>query len=118
MSQTITNTAKLQCNQGTLQTPLQVTSQTFDSINGEPIATEQDNKPNTNIKPFGQCKLKPSSVGYLPCVPAPQKWEKTSFSSIDDNKELNESSCIKCAVGGLITFTDKGKNDFISSEIE
>ena len=118
MPQTITNTAKLQCNQGTLQTPLQVTSQTFDCINGEPVATEQDNKPNVNIKPFGQCKLKPSSAGYLPCVPAPQKWEKTSFSSIDGNKELNESSCIKCAVGGLITFADKGKNDFISSEIE
>ncbi|GIZ16201.1 DUF4280 domain-containing protein [Capnocytophaga catalasegens] len=118
MPQTITNNAKLQCNQGTLKTPLTVTSQTFDCINGEPIATEQDNKPNINIKPFGQCKLKPSSAGYLPCVPAPQKWEKISFSSIDSNKELNESSCIKCAVGGLITFADKGKNDFISSEME
>ena len=118
MANAITETAQLTCNQGTMPSNLLVTSQDFITIENKPIATEQDNKPNTNIKPFGQCKLKPSSAGYLPCVPAPQKWEKTSFSSIDGNKELNESSCIKCAVGGLITFADKGKNDFISSEME
>lgn len=118
MSKTITDTAKLQCNQGTLVTSLQVTSQTFDCIDDKPIATEADNKPNVNIKPFGQCKLKPSTSGYLPCVLAPIKWEKTSFSTIDGYKELNKKSCINCAVGGKISFVDAGKNDFISSEIK
>lgn len=56
-------------------------------------------------------------INFL-CVPVPQKWEKTSFSTIEGNKKLNEKSCINCAVGGKISFVDTGKNDFISSEME
>ena len=39
------------------------------------MATEEDKQANSNIQPFKQCKLKPSSSGYLPCVPAPIQWE-------------------------------------------
>ncbi|MFJ1365026.1 hypothetical protein ACILDU_01090 [Capnocytophaga canimorsus] len=40
MFQTITNTAKLQCNQASLKTLLMVTSQIFGCIDGEPFAAE------------------------------------------------------------------------------
>ncbi|EPD97745.1 DUF4280 domain-containing protein [Capnocytophaga sp. oral taxon 336] len=118
MPQEITETAKLQCNQGTVTTTLKVTSQQFAKINDKLQATEEDKQANVNIMPFGQCKLKPTTSGYLPCMPTPIKWENTSFSTIDGKKELNSASCIQCAIGGKITFTDTGGNDFVSSETE
>ena len=78
MPQIITNTAELSCNQGTATSKLNVTSQDFVTIEGKAMATEEDKQANTNIQPFKQCKLKPSSGGYLPCVPAPIQWEDTA----------------------------------------
>ena len=75
MPQIITNTAELSCNQGTATSKLNVTSQDFVTIEGKAMATEEDKQANANIQPFKQCKLKPSSSGYLPCVPAPIQWE-------------------------------------------
>ena len=75
MPQIITNTAELSCNQGTATSKLNVTSQDFVTIEGKAMATEEDKQANSNIQPFKQCKLKPSSSGYLPCVPAPIQWE-------------------------------------------
>ena len=75
MPQIITNTAELSCNQGTATSKLNVTSQDFVTIEGKAMATEEDKQTNVNILPFKQCKLKPSSGGYLPCVPAPIQWE-------------------------------------------
>ena len=74
----ITNTAELICNQGTTKRKLTITSQDFVTIEGKAMATEEDKQANSNIQPFKQCKLKPSSGGYLPCVPAPIKWEDTA----------------------------------------
>ena len=78
MPQIITNTAELSCNQGTATSKLNVTSQDFVTIEGKAMATEEDKQANSNIQPFKQCKLKPSSGGYLPCVPAPIQWEDTA----------------------------------------
>ena len=75
MLQIITDTAELSCNQGTATNCLNVTSQDFVTIEGKAMATEEDKQANSNIQPFKQCKLKPSSGGYLPCVPAPIQWE-------------------------------------------
>ena len=75
MPQIITDTAELSCNQGTATSKLNVTSQDFVTIEGKAMATEEDKQANSNIQPFKQCKLKPSSGGYLPCVPAPIQWE-------------------------------------------
>ena len=75
MPQIITNTAELSCNQGTATSCLNVTSQDFVTIEGKTMATEEDKQANTNIQPFKQCKLKPASSSYLPCVPAPIQWE-------------------------------------------
>ncbi|MBV8324875.1 hypothetical protein [Chryseobacterium sp.] len=38
---------------------------------GKYIAPEQDKQADINIQSFGLCKLKPTSGGYLPCIPAP-----------------------------------------------
>ena len=48
MPQEITETAKLQCNQGTVTTTLKVTSQQFAKINDKLQATEEDKQANEN----------------------------------------------------------------------
>ncbi len=112
MKNLITDTAQLACNQGTTPSNLLVTSQDFITIEDKPIANVQDVKPNVNIKPFGQCKLKPSSSGFLPCVPALQKWEKTAEkNTINDNAILTDESFCMCSVGGKISVKDKGHNE-------
>ena len=112
MPQIITNTAELSCNQGTAKSNLTVTSQDFVTIEDKPIATEGDKQANVNIMPFGQCKLKPTTGGYLPCVPVPTKWEQTAEKdTINDLKILTEKSTCQCAVGGKISVTHKGHNE-------
>ena len=108
----ITNTEELSCNQGTTKSKLTVTSQDFVTIEDKPIATEGDKQANVNIMPFGQCKLKPTTGGYLPCVPVPTKWEQTAEKdTINDLKILTEKSTCQCAVGGKISVTHKGHNE-------
>ena len=112
MPQEITETAKLQCDQGTITTALKVTSQQFAKINNKLQATEEDKQANVNIMPFGQCKLKPTTSGYLPCMPAPTKWEQTAEKdTINDLKILTDKSTCQCAVGGKISVTHKGHNE-------
>ena len=97
MPQIITDTAELSCNQGTVITALKVTSQQFAKINDKLQATEEDKQANANILPFKQCKLKPASSGYLPCVPAPIKWEdaaeKDTIMGFYRNNDFNTDFC-------------------------
>ena len=112
MPQKITDTAQLSCNQGTTPTNLSVTSQNFSMAEGRYIATEQDKQANINIKPFGQCKLKPTSGGYLPCMPAPTVWEKTAEKdTINTYKILIEDSFCMCGTGGKISIENKGHKE-------
>ena len=112
MPQIITDTAELSCNQGTVITALKVTSQQFAKINDKLQATEEDKQANANILSFKQCKLKPSSGGYLPCVPAPIQWEDAAEKdTINEQKILTENSYCMCSVGGKITVKDKGHNE-------
>ena len=78
MPQHITETTILICDKGATPTPLSVTSQTFMHIEGKLQATEEDKKPNVNIKPFGVC-----SITKMSCNPAPIKWQNTSVFEID-----------------------------------
>ena len=110
MPQIITDTAELSCNQGTATSKLNVTSQDFVTIEGKAMATEEDKQANVNIMPFGL--LKPTTGGYLPCVPVPTKWEQTAVKdTINDLKILTEKSTCQCAVGGKISVTHKGHNE-------
>ncbi len=52
---------------------------------------------------FGTCKLKPTSGGYLPCVPALQKWMKTSQKGkLGSKKFLFDCSQTMCSTGGMV----------------
>uniref|UniRef100_UPI0039A48953 DUF4280 domain-containing protein n=1 Tax=Ornithobacterium rhinotracheale TaxID=28251 RepID=UPI0039A48953 len=110
MPQSLTNGTQLKCNQGTTPSELKVTSQSFMQIEGKAQATEEDKQPNTNIKPFGQCRLKPSSGGYLPCMPVLTQWQDTSPFEIEGKKELLDSSTCPCSVGGTISVIKSAQN--------
>lgn len=112
MPQKITDTAQLSCNQGTAASNLSVNSQNFSTADGKHIVTEQDKQANTNIKSFGQCKLKPTLGGYLPCIPAPMVWQKTTEKdTINTYKILTEDSFCLCTTGGKIEVANKGHGE-------
>ncbi|MDR2122655.1 MAG: DUF4280 domain-containing protein [Flavobacteriaceae bacterium] len=109
MPKIVTQTALLQCDNGTVVTPLMVTSQSFCFLDEKLVATEQDKIPIVNIMPFGQCKLKPCQSGYLPCVPAPSVWKDTTKkNTLNQYKILLDSSTCPCSMGGTISVKDKG----------
>lgn len=110
MSQYITDTTQLKCDKGTAMTPITVTSQSFMKIGGKLQATEKDKLPNSNIKPFGQCRLKPITGGFLPCIPVPLKWQDTSVFEIDGMRELLDTSTCPCSVGGNISVIKCAQN--------
>lgn len=105
MSWHITDTTQLKCDKGASPTPLTVTSQSFMKIEGKLQATEEDNQPNTNIKPFGICSVLRSS-----CSPSPIKWDNTSDFEIEGKKELLDSSTCQCSVGGKISVVKSAQN--------
>lgn len=106
-----------QCNQGFKFPNLKVTSHQkhyWNDAEGQAdylAVTEDDLTFNPPAMPFGNCKLKPSSGGYLPCTYAPAgKWTKT----YDKVKVLGKScvtelSELMCATGGKITILKHGQ---------
>jgi hypothetical protein len=110
MSEYATNGAMLECTCGMMPTPLQTTANTSVFIQGQNMATISDKAPMVNIKPFGQCKMKPTIAGFGPCVPAPTAW--TGFVAsvqIPGGNPLLKSSSIMCGGGGMIKFKDSGQ---------
>ena len=94
--------AMVQCNQGYVPAKLLVTENQKVKIQGKFKATDSDVQiPQT----FGQCKLKPTSGGHLPCIPALQKWTKTSKSTTLGGSKtfLFEDSECMCSTGGKVT---------------
>jgi len=111
MPKHITDNSQLKCDKGTTPSPIAVTSQTFMHIEGKLQATEEDNKPNVNIKPFGACSIMHSS-----CAPAPIKWQDTSVFEIDGKKELLDKSTCRCSVGGKISIIKSAQS--FSEEVD
>ncbi|MBE7635102.1 DUF4280 domain-containing protein [Tenacibaculum finnmarkense] len=64
-------------------------------------------------KTFGKCKLQPTSSGYLPCIPALQKWDDFYDKIELDNggNILTEKSKATCAISGTpcVKFTWHGQ---------
>ncbi|MBL4745665.1 MAG: DUF4280 domain-containing protein [Flavobacteriaceae bacterium] len=117
MPQKITDTAKLKCDKGTAPVNLAVTSQDYSTFDDKLVATEEDAKPNENIKPFGKCKLKPTPGGYAPCQPKTKKWTKTAkLDQINEMKIVLETSECLCGTGGKITIIQKGHQGIIEAE--
>lgn len=109
--------AVLQCDQGFTPAELKVTENRKIKVQGKLKATDMDRQvPKT----FGKCKLKPTNSDYLPCVPALQKWTKTSKNTtLGKNKKFlfQDSECM-CSTGGKITITDPLQVDSAGSVAE
>lgn len=92
--------ALCECTMGLNPAKLTVTENQKIKIQGKFKATDADVQiPAT----FGTCKLKPTSGGYLPCMPALQKWTKTSKGfSLGSKKFLLEDSQTMCSTGGMV----------------
>ena len=114
MVKIVTNGALMCCTLGTEQAKLTVLSQSFRSISGELVATEEDKSGLDNISSFGVCKC---SSPNSPCLPQPQGWQQTTKKdSINGMKKLTEQSFCMYAKGGRISFIDTRSNFFVESE--
>ena len=110
-----------QCNQGFKFPKFKVTSHQkhyWNDENGEAdylAVTEDDLQFAPPTMPFGNCKLKPSSGGYLPCSYAPSgKWTKTYEKvKVLGKSCVTEISELMCSTGGKITILKHGQQSEI-----
>ena len=100
--------ALLQCNQGTIPTPFQGTSNCHITISGSMVTTEMDMTPMANIKPFGICQML-SKTNPVPCMPVPTAWQNTYPVKVKGGKTLLFKSCMNCGVGGKMEFMTSGQ---------
>ncbi|MCW3161469.1 DUF4280 and LysM peptidoglycan-binding domain-containing protein [Chryseobacterium oryctis] len=106
-----------QCNQGFKFPKFKVTSHQkhyWNDADGQAdylAVTEDDLTFDPPAMPFGNCKLKPSSGGYLPCAYAPSgKWTKTYEKvKVMGKSCLTEISELICTTGGKITILKHGQ---------
>lgn len=107
----------VQCNQGFKFPKFKVTSHQKHYWNDEEgnadylAVTEDDLQLDPAAQPFGQCKLKPTSGGYLPCAYAPAgKWQKTYEKvKVMGKSCVTEISELMCSTGGKITILKHGQ---------
>jgi len=110
-----------QCNQGFKFPKFKVTSHQkhyWNDADGQAdylAVTEDDLTFDPPAIPFGNCKLRPTSGGYLPCVYAPAgKWTKTYEKvKVMDKSCLTEISELMCSTGGKITIMKHGQQSEI-----
>ncbi|MCY0978709.1 PAAR-like protein [Chryseobacterium wangxinyae] len=116
-----------QCNQGFKFPKFKVTSHQkhyWNDAEGKAdflAVTEDDLTFDPPAMPFGNCKLKPSSGGYLPCAYAPSgKWTKTYEKvKVMDKSCLTEISELMCSTGGKITIFKHGQqNEASKSQVK
>lgn len=115
---------KAQCNQGNQFPQFKVSSHHRHYCNDPGdnpdylAVTENDLQFNPSGPSFGQCKLKPSSGGNLPCAFAPAgKWQKVyEKTKVDGNSFLSEISELMCSTGGKITVLKHGQQSELSKK--
>ena len=80
--------------------------------------TEDDLTFDPPAMPFGNCKLRPTSGGYLPCVYAPSgKWQKACDKiKVMDKSCLTEISELMCTTGGKITILKHGQQSEVGKK--
>ena len=113
--------ANLQCSFGAAPSVMNVLPNNK-TVTTMPIATIMDNKPMTNIMPFGMCSslANPSvasatsaAAGVLtpmPCIPVTTApWAPGSPTVLIANTPaLNNSSKLMCSYGGVISVVNPG----------
>lgn len=110
-----------QCNQGFKFPKFKVISQKkhyWNDADGQAdylAVTEDDLTLDPVAMPFGKCKLKPSSSGYLHCSYAPAgKWKKTYDKvKVMGKSCVTEISELMCSTGGKITILKHGQQSEI-----
>ncbi|MCS3529776.1 DUF4280 domain-containing protein [Chryseobacterium sp. JUb7] len=115
---------KAQCNQGDQLPQHKVTAHQHHYWNDSDgnadflAVTEDDLQFNPPGPSFGQCKLKPTPGGYLPCSYAPAgKWQKTyNKVNIIGKSIVTEISELQCCIGGMITINDHGQRGQMSKQ--
>lgn len=122
MAQHVVTSALMVCTFGTAPSSFVATSKTILS-NSLDAGNIMDYKPNTNIPPFGMCSslLNPTvasatsaASGVLTpqaCTPNTQSpWVPGALTVLSkDQPSLNNTSCLNCGWGGVITFTSPGQ---------
>lgn len=107
----------VQCNQGFKFPKFKVTSHQKHYWNHQEgqadylAVTEDDVQLDPPAQPFGQCKLKPTSGGYLSCAyAAAGKWQKPYEKvKVMGKSCLTEISELMCTTGGKITILKHGQ---------
>ncbi|SHK07369.1 DUF4280 domain-containing protein [Chryseobacterium polytrichastri] len=115
---------KAQCNQGNQFPQFKVSSHQRHYFNDSGndsdylAVTENDLQFNPSGPSFGQCKLKPSSGGNLPCAFAPAgKWQKVyEKTKVEGQSCLSEISELMCSTGGKITVLKHGQQSELSKK--
>lgn len=110
--------AMCKCKYGMTPDTLVVLSQQKAYINDSAgsqklVANTMDIGMPFQAKTFGQCKLQPSSSGYLPCVPAITQWQDP-YDKVELSNTgliLTEKSKATCAIAGspCVEFTWHGQ---------
>ena len=110
--------AMCECQFGTAPDTLVVLTQQKQYINDSGgskklIANTMDLGIPFKAKTFGQCKLQPTSSGYLPCVPTITQWQDFYDKVVVSNQGqiLTEKSKAMCAISGSpsVAFTWHGQ---------
>ncbi len=105
------------CNHGFKSPKFKVTSHQkyyLNKADGEAdylAVTEDDLTLDPPAMPFENCKLQPTTCGYLPCSYAPVgKWQKPYDKvKVMGHSCLTEISELQCAIGGKITIMKHGQ---------
>ncbi len=122
----VCNGAMCQCKMGSSPAPLKVISLPSNprpTVGILSAANIMDNKPETNVGPFGMCTsltnpavsvATTAALGVLtpqPCIPViTLPWAPGSPTVlIDKSPALNSSSKLMCAYGGEISITNPGQ---------
>lgn len=113
-----------ECNQGNMKPKFVVKSHNRLFLNKSQMTAESLivlDADTTFMPPgpsFGQCKLKPTSGGYLPCSCSPVgKWQKVyDDTTVDGHKAITEMSELMCAIGGKITVFKHGQVSEMSQQ--
>lgn len=114
----IVHGAMCKCKFGNVPDTLVVQTQTKGYVNDSEgsqklIGNTMDIGMPFQAKTFGQCKLQPSSSGYLPCIPSITQWQDPyeNVTLPNNGKVLTEKSKAICAIAGspCVEFTWHGQ---------
>jgi Domain of unknown function (DUF4280) len=100
------------CTGGAALSTLTVTTAHTPPVNGAAVATIQDHKPDSNVKPFGTCKFQ----GDRPCHPdTPHPWMPGAKDVLTGEASscfptLTENSFLNCHKGGIIQIIAPGQS--------